>query len=86
MEGKELYNPVKNFSIVKVRPDVVMVVPVSEMALSLEKHCLSHGEIWNYPTMTAAEEARQVLGKSIMLRGNRPWVVASLTIDSPGAE
>ena len=64
----------KNFIIIQARPDMFMIVPVSEMAMSLEKKCLYHGEVWSYPTIEAAEDSKKVLDKSIVLRGDRPWI------------
>jgi hypothetical protein len=65
----------KNFIIVPALDGDFLVVPVTEIAISLEKHCIDRGASWIYPSKEAAMEAIHEFEYAIYNRNGRSWLV-----------
>lgn len=51
------------------------LVPDTDIALSLKKHCASYGNDLSYPTLAGAMEAGRGLEAAIQMRQGREWAV-----------
>lgn len=61
----------KHFDIVTVKKHIL--VPKSEMAISLAAQCASNGRSLDYPTAERAYEAARLMEQAIENRSGRPW-------------